>query len=149
MAALCGAAITACGDGTANLNNHASAGKPDKSAVVTPNATSTFLAPISASTANSISGNLPSSDSRVESVTVSWAAPTENTDGSALTDLSGYEIYYGTSASELTEKVNIDTVGLSNYVIENLASGTWYFEVVAVNTLGCGSSPSSMVSVTI
>src|SRR5438552_19203542 len=29
----------------------------------------------------------------------SWTAPTKNTDGSALTDLAAYRVYYGTSAS--------------------------------------------------
>ena len=31
------------------------------------------------------------------SITLSWTAPTENEDGSALTDLAAYKIYYGTS----------------------------------------------------
>jgi len=82
-------------------------------------------------------------------VTLSWAAPTENTDGSALTNLSGYNIYYGTSASNLTQKVTINTVGMLTYVITNLSSGTWYFEVIAVNSTGVDSGPSSVVSTTI
>ena len=28
--------------------------------------------------------------------TLNWTAPTTNTDGTALTDLAGYKIYYGT-----------------------------------------------------
>jgi len=28
--------------------------------------------------------------------TVSWIPPTTNTDGTALTDLAGYKVYYGT-----------------------------------------------------
>lgn len=31
------------------------------------------------------------------SATLSWTPPTKNTDGSRLTDLAGYKIYYGTS----------------------------------------------------
>jgi hypothetical protein len=33
------------------------------------------------------------------SATLSWAAPTENMDGTPLTNLAGYQIYYGTSAA--------------------------------------------------
>jgi hypothetical protein len=82
-------------------------------------------------------------------VTLSWAAPTQNTDGSALTNLAGYNIYYGTSAAALTQKVTINTVGMLTYVISNLNSGTWYFEVIAVNSSGIDSGPSSVVSTTI
>ena len=84
-----------------------------------------------------------------DSVTLSWAAPTENTDGSALTNLAGFDIYYGSSAASLTQKISIASVGLLTYVVPNLNSGTWYFEVVAVNAAGVQSGPSSVVSVTI
>ena len=30
--------------------------------------------------------------------TLSWTAPTQNTDDSALTDLAGFRVYYGSSA---------------------------------------------------
>jgi len=82
-------------------------------------------------------------------VTLSWTAPTENTNGTALTNLAGYTIYYGTSATALTEKISISTVGMLNYVISNLSSGTWYFQIVAVNSSGVQSNPTSTVSATI
>jgi hypothetical protein len=63
---------------------------------------------------------------------VSWEAPTANTDGTALTDLSGYRIYYGSSAEDLGHTVQINTIGLQTYVIDDLAPGTWYFAVKAV-----------------
>jgi hypothetical protein len=80
---------------------------------------------------------------------LSWAAPTENTDGSALTNLAGYDIYYGTSANAMTQKVNINTVGMLTYVISNLSAGTWYFEILAVNSQGVESNPSGVVSTTL
>ena len=49
----------------------------------------------------------------------------------------------------MTQKVSINTVGLLTYVVGNLAAGTWYFEVVAVNSSGVQSGPSSTVSATI
>jgi len=105
----------------------------------------------SGSSSSSGSGSSSSSGSATTSgtVTLSWSAPTENTNGSALTNLSGYVINYGTSAVALTQTISISTVGMLSYVISNLSSGTWYFEVVAVNASGVQSSPSSVVSMTI
>ncbi len=81
--------------------------------------------------------------------TLSWSAPTENTDGSALTDLTGYRIYYGTDADALTESVNIDTVGITTYVVSNLGTGTWYFAIKAYNAAGVESDLSNTASKTI
>ena len=84
-----------------------------------------------------------------DSVTLSWSAPTENTNGSALTNLAGYIIYYGTSASAMTQTIDINTVGMLTYVVENLSAGNWYFQIVAVNAEGDQSSPSATVSASI
>jgi hypothetical protein len=100
------------------------------------------------STSSSSSGSTGTSTASSDTVSVSWQAPTENTNGSAITNLAGYTIYFGTSASSMTQQVNIATVGELTYVISNLGPGTWYFEVVAVNTAGVSSAPSSVVSVT-
>jgi len=51
-----------------------------------------------------------------------------------LTNLAGYHIYYGTSASTLNQRIEITNPGLSTYVISNLTPGTWYFAVAAYNT---------------
>jgi hypothetical protein len=83
------------------------------------------------------------------SATVSWVAPTENTDGSPLTDLAGYEIRYGRNPNALDYQVRIDTPGLTIYTIENLSPGTWYFAVLARNRQGIVSSPSAVASKTI
>ena len=90
-----------------------------------------------------------STSSQPQSITLAWDAPTQNTDGSALTNLQGYQILYGTSAAALTQKISISTTGQQNYVVENLTSGTWYFEVIAINAAGEPSGPSSIVSVTL
>jgi hypothetical protein len=81
--------------------------------------------------------------------TVAWIAPTQNTDGSALTDLAGYRIYYGTSASALNQTITINNAGITTYVIDNLGSGTWYFAVKAVDTTGLESDLSAVGSKTI
>ncbi|MBV8403589.1 MAG: fibronectin type III domain-containing protein [Gammaproteobacteria bacterium] len=81
--------------------------------------------------------------------TVSWEAPTSNTNGSALTDLAGYRIYYGAGPDQLSHTVQIRTVGLQTYVIEDLEPGTWYFAVMAVASDGTESTLSEVVAKTI
>jgi hypothetical protein len=83
------------------------------------------------------------------SVTLSWSAPTENTDGTALTNLAGYHIYYGTTAAAMTATINIGTVGLTTYVIDNLPSGNWFFAIQAYNSANVESSDSAVVTTTI
>jgi hypothetical protein len=81
--------------------------------------------------------------------TLSWEAPTTTTTGSALTDLAGYRIYYGISASDLSQSIQLNTVGVQTYVIDNLGNGTWYFAIKAVTTVGVESALSDIVSKTI
>ena len=83
------------------------------------------------------------------SATINWVPPTQNTNGSALTNLAGYNISYGTSASQLTSTVKVTNAGLTSYVIENLPAGTYYFGVEAYNSAGQTSSVSNIASKTI
>lgn len=81
--------------------------------------------------------------------TVTWSAPTLNSDGSALTNLAGYEVDYGTSASALNNSVKIANPAQTSYALSNLTSGTWYFAVQAYSNVGTVSSLSNVVSKTI
>jgi hypothetical protein len=81
--------------------------------------------------------------------TVSWVAPTRNSDGTALTNLAGYQIDYGTSSGALTKTVKVANPGTSSYTVTNLASGTWYFAVQAYTNSGVQSTLSSVTSKTI
>lgn len=83
------------------------------------------------------------------SVEVSWSAPTLNTDGSALTNLAGYHIYYGTSPGTLNESADVPRAGASDYVVQGLQAGTWYFAVVSYTNTGFESAHSKVVSKTI
>jgi Putative Ig domain len=83
------------------------------------------------------------------SATLSWTAPTTNTDGSTLTDLAGFVINYGTSATALTQQVSVSGASATSYTVTGLASGTWYFSVAAVASDGTQSVPSNPVSDTI
>jgi hypothetical protein len=80
------------------------------------------------------------------SATLSWTPPNLNTDGSALTNLSGYRIYYGTSASALSQTIQLNGTGLTTYVISNLSPATYYFALTAVNAANVESDKSNVVS---
>jgi hypothetical protein len=78
--------------------------------------------------------------------TLSWTAPTENTDGSTLSNLAGYRIRYGTSASSLTSTIVIDNASVTTYIVEDLSPATWYFAVTAVNSQGAESTNSNVAN---
>lgn len=77
---------------------------------------------------------------------LSWDAPQSNTDGSTLSDLSGFVILYGTGPVDLSQSIEISNPSVDRYVIENLNPGTWYFAVQAVNAAGVRSSMSEVAS---
>jgi len=79
---------------------------------------------------------------------LSWMAPTQNTDGSALTNLSGFRIYYGTNANALNQSILVSNASISTYLVENLSPATWYFAVKAVAG-GVESDLSNVASKTI
>ncbi len=80
---------------------------------------------------------------------LSWTAPTANTDGTPLTDLAGYTIYYGSSADALTQSIQVADPTATAYVVNTLASGTYYFAVAGYTTTGVQGAVSSQVSKTI
>jgi hypothetical protein len=83
------------------------------------------------------------------SAALSWIPPTQNSDGSSLTNLAGYNIYYGTNASSLGNKLVISNPGLTTYTLGNLSSGTYYFDITAYTSSGVESAVSSVVNKTI
>jgi hypothetical protein len=81
------------------------------------------------------------------SATVSWVAPTQNTDGSPLSNLAGFHVYYGTSSTNLSQMQTVSGAGANNAVVGNLTSGgTWYFGVKAYTNTGVESAMSSVSS---
>lgn len=81
--------------------------------------------------------------------TLSWNPPTENSDGSALTDLAGYKIYYGLNRDNLTQVVELNNPGLTRFVVENLTPARWFFAMTSVNDDGVESVRSPIASKTI
>jgi hypothetical protein len=83
------------------------------------------------------------------SATLSWNAPTTRTDGSPLTNLAGYRLRYGNSSGNYPNTITISNPGLTSYVVNNLASGTWFFVLAAYDSGGLESSNTNPVSKTI
>lgn len=99
-------------------------------------------------------------------VTLSWYVPTTNVDGTCLTDLQGYNVYYGVSSGiygyvdslDITnpDLICIDTwvdagTGCGNikdctYTITNLNYGTWFLSLTTYDTSGNESGYSSEIS---
>jgi hypothetical protein len=64
---------------------------------------------------------------------LSWLPPTENADGTPLTDLAGYRVQWGTQTRRYTGSASIDNPGITRFVVEGLASGQHYFAITALN----------------
>jgi len=83
------------------------------------------------------------------SATLSWTAPTQNTDGSPLTNLAGFRIYYGNSPSMLNNTIDVNNPTVTSYEVTGLSSGTWYFALRAYTTSNVESTLSNTASKTI
>lgn len=82
-------------------------------------------------------------------VTIAWTPPTQNEDGSTLTDLSGYKIHYGDAPQSYTETIAVSNPGLTRYVLESMPAGTHYVAMTAYNASGAESDYSDEVQITV
>jgi hypothetical protein len=83
----------------------------------------------------------------------SWTAPTEHTDGSPLTDLASYRLYYGTSDSPCAGSTFVDVASptpsplpgetMSVQLAGLMASTRYFVAVSAVDTAGSESACST------
>lgn len=80
------------------------------------------------------------------SVTVRWDPPTTNADGSPLTDLSGFRVYYGTQTATYDDWIDVADAAATSAVVDNLQPGLYYFAVTALDPNGNESVPSDEVS---
>ncbi len=81
--------------------------------------------------------------------TLKWTAPTQNTDGTPLTNLAGYRIHYGASPEALISVVQLANPGASSYALSNLAPGTYYFAIRSYTSVGSQSALSNVLSKTV
>ena len=83
------------------------------------------------------------------SASLNWLPPTEKTDGSTLTDLAGYKIYWGQSPVNLNNSVTLNDASITSYVVDELTRATWYFSTTAVDADGLESPFSNVATKTI
>jgi hypothetical protein len=80
------------------------------------------------------------------SAELSWDAPTERTDGVPIGELAGYRVLYGTTSGKYDQFVLINNPSVTQYLVEQLAPGTWYFAVTAITADQLESVPSEEVT---
>ena len=80
------------------------------------------------------------------SALLTWMPPSQNTDGSALTDLAKYKVYWGPTQGNYPNSTLINDPAATSYLVDNLVPGTYFFVVTAVNTQGAESQFSNAAS---
>jgi len=70
------------------------------------------------------------------SAILTWQPPALNTDGSTLTDLAAFKIYWGTTQGTYSQSTKISNAAARTYTVPGLTKGTWYFVVTALNEDG-------------
>lgn len=80
------------------------------------------------------------------SVTVTWALPLLNTDGSTLTDLKGVRVYANTTNPPTTMVKDTQSAQTTSATVSPLTAGTWFFAATAYNLNGVESALSNVAS---
>jgi hypothetical protein len=97
-------------------------------------------------TCSGTGGNVVSMTSvSIRSARLTWTAPTQNVDGSPLTNLAGYKIYYGNTPGSSANVVTVNGGATTERVV-SLSPGTWYFSITAFNTANEESARTGNVS---
>lgn len=97
------------------------------------------LATITSSKSYVLACNWPGQDK----FTVSWTPPTLNDDGTALTNLKGFDVYYATSPTVGPVMIDVPNAGATSQVVgPGLAPGSYYVQVDAYSTNGILSKKS-------
>jgi hypothetical protein len=133
LAALISTGVAACGGSAGSGSSAAAAYNPF------------------ASTAGTHASATPPASPSTKSITLSWSPPTQNSDGSSLTNLAGYTLHYGTASEDYTGTIEITNPTDTSYVVSdsNFPPGTYYFAISAYNAQQVSSSLSGEIAVTI
>jgi hypothetical protein len=82
-------------------------------------------------------------------VTLSWIPPTENEDGSPLTDLAGYEIAYGRQSGMYSSRIDVGNPGVTTYVVSGLVPGEYFFTMLSYNEAKVRSRVSEELAINV
>lgn len=94
-------------------------------------------------TQNIVTEPEPEPEPTLGSVTLNWTAPTQNEDGSDLTDLAGYKIYWGSTPGSYPNSITINDPDATTYIVNNLELGTYEFVATSFNTSNVESAYSN------
>ncbi len=109
------------------------------------------VGPLNAGTTYSLSCNGPGGSvvqmlniAVISSVSLAWEPPVENVDGTELTDLAGFRIYFGASSGSYTNMVEIADPAVTTATLD-LSSGDYHVVMTAFDMEGNESSYSNEV----
>ena len=77
-----------------------------------------------------------------KTITLGWNPPATYTDGTPITDLAGYILFYGPTPGDYEHSIDVGNV--TTYSI-TLPAGTWYFSAKAYTLAGTNSSYSNEI----
>ncbi len=90
-------------------------------------------------------------NSTVADAKLSWAAPAEREDSSSilLSEIAGYQVFYGKVQGQYTSSVTINDATATSYTLTNLPTGTYYLVMTTLDTDGRESqfSPEVVIAV--
>ena len=77
-------------------------------------------------------------------ISLNWQPPTRNVDGSTLTDLAGYRVYYGLSSRNYTGEHPVTDPSASSASV-TAPAGTYYVAMTALDGDGNESAYSNEI----
>lgn len=81
--------------------------------------------------------------------TVTWVPPVKRTDGSALTNLAGFNIFRGPNSLSLLKIKSMLAANLDSYIDSPLPAGNYVYALTAVDDAGTESALSNVASLTV
>jgi hypothetical protein len=93
--------------------------------------------------------SLAHAQSCMGSALLTWNPPTQNTDGTALTNLAGFKAYWGLAQGNYPNNQQITNPAAASYQVTNLCAGVWFFVVTAYNAAAVESAFSNVATKTI
>jgi hypothetical protein len=84
----------------------------------------------------------------IRQAVLSWTEPTQNVDGSPLTDLAGYKLYSRNESGSYGAPAVINGASTTTYTMD-LNPGTYFFALSAFNSSGAESAKTNEVSKTV
>ena len=88
----------------------------------------------SSPTQGSSGGGSGGGNSAANEITISWDQPTQKVNGDPLASVAGFRIHYGTTPGSPDISIDIFDPDATEYLLEGMESGTYYFSVSTVDS---------------